>query len=179
VREELPERDGTLVAGREFGEVARHFVIEIQLALVHERHERGGGGDRLGERRGVEDRVEGHRFLGRQQGSETEGLAVDHTVGTTDGHHAAGELALRQRLGDQPVDFGGPGRRGRCGGAVRRRPRVDAVGGVRASGKEQGEHGRQGTQPGWGTKSHQAQPYHPPSSSHVSWCPSCHRPWPA
>jgi len=59
VGQELAQRDRFPAFAGELGEVADQRRVEPELALLDQFHHRGGGGDDLGERGGVEDRVFG------------------------------------------------------------------------------------------------------------------------
>ena len=62
VREQMAERDVRLPVHAEVVEEARHAIVEADLAArARMQHHRRGGGERLGERGDVEDRVLAHR----------------------------------------------------------------------------------------------------------------------
>src|SRR2546425_12239137 len=57
VGEEVPEGDVRLPVHAEVVKEARDAIVDLDLPLLHEQHEGGGGGQRLGERGEVEDGV--------------------------------------------------------------------------------------------------------------------------
>ena len=88
----------------QLGDVGRHPVVEIQMALVAEQQHRGGR-EALGHGGDPEHRVGGRRVLvthrGRSDTTRMDELAVHgHAVG-----HARDRLAADERV-DEPVDLG-------------------------------------------------------------------------
>jgi hypothetical protein len=99
---ELRDDDGVLVLGQVF----RDIVIELQLALVDEHHDRRRR-HRLGHRRDVEDRVLGHRHVPRDA-HLAERLVVEHAVATDDRDYDAGHVAPGDRLLQVAGERGAP-----------------------------------------------------------------------
>ncbi len=98
--------------------------VEPELALVDQDHDGGGGGDRLGERGHVEDRVAGHRLVGRLHPA-AERLGVGDLAVTADQDDRAGDDLVVDGLVDRLTTA----RAGRGRGRARPgRPRAGAGG---------------------------------------------------
>ena len=104
VREEVAEGDVRLPVHAEVVKEARDAIVDLDLPLLHEQHEGGGGGERLGERGEVEDGVRLHRRARGLEAPAAEGGVVEDVARPRDQDHGAGERARGRRLLDLPPD---------------------------------------------------------------------------
>ena len=115
VRHQVAHGDVALAALK-FGQVGGDRIVEAELALLEQLHQRGRGGDYFGERRDVEDGVDGHGLALRNQRAVAVGLAMDDLAVVSDDQHRARNQAVAHGCFDHRVE------RGRCGkGLLRRR----------------------------------------------------------
>ncbi len=96
MHEQLFDRDLALAVGGKFGNVVRHLVLQPQLAPLDEDHHARRRGERLGERRHVEHRVESHRSHVRLNATIPVRPLEHDAASPADGDHAAGHIAVLQ-----------------------------------------------------------------------------------
>ncbi len=75
MRHQVPHRDVAAPALK-LGQVRRHRIVDAQLALLEQQHERGRGGHHFGKRRDVEDGIDGHSLARRNQRAASVRLAM-------------------------------------------------------------------------------------------------------
>ena len=73
---QLPDGDGPLAVGREGRPIFGRGSVQMDLAALHQLHDRGGGGHDLGQGGEIEDGVRLHGLAPGRQGPMAEGLAV-------------------------------------------------------------------------------------------------------
>ena len=92
VRQQLPDGHGPLAVGLEAGNPAAHPVVEPELAALDEPHDGRRGGDNLGQRCTVKDRVGGHRQPLRLDHFSTVCFLINRPA-MLDAKHRTGRLA--------------------------------------------------------------------------------------
>ena len=106
MREQLAHRDRVLTVDGKFRPVFGDGVVELQLPAFDQLHDGGGGGDDLGQRGEIEQRVDRHRLLFRLLEAIAEGFAIGYALVVADDDHRTGHLAgAHLGLGDA-VDCG-------------------------------------------------------------------------
>ena len=96
----MPDGDTELPVRAEVLDESRDPVLGSQLAVAREEHHQRGGGERLGERRQVEDRVRRHRRTLGDEAAAPERLVVEHLAAARDQDHGPWEHAAVDRAGD-------------------------------------------------------------------------------
>ena len=91
VREQVPEGHVGLPVHAEVVKEARYAIVELELPLAQQQHEGGDGGERLGERGEVEDRVGTHRRPFGLEAARAEGGVVEDLPGPADQDDRTGE----------------------------------------------------------------------------------------
>ncbi len=104
--EQLADGDVFLAVLREVRKVGGDGIVQPELSLLNQLHDRGRGGDALGERGDVEDRIDGHGFAGGLERPRAEGLAVDDAAVVADEYDSTGDEAAGDRLLHDRVDRG-------------------------------------------------------------------------
>ena len=104
VREQVLDRHLALAVGREVRPVGRDLLGQPQLALLDQDERRRGSGDRLGERRHVEDGVGRHRHLVRVERAVAVRLAKNDVAAVDDEDDGPGAVAALDRRGRGVVD---------------------------------------------------------------------------
>src|ERR1700730_7542298 len=133
VCQHVAESDVALVMDAEIVEEARDAVAQSQLVLAHQHHHSDGGGERLGQRRKIEDRLHMHwRALGHKRAVGEGALENDIGVAT---HHqrGTGDDAALHGFCESLLDFR-PSQTGRSYAATAgsRKPSVRAAVSTRA-----------------------------------------------
>ena len=82
------------MATLKLGDVLGDPVVQPELALLEQLHQRRGGGDHLGEGGAVEDGIHRHGFRLRDQRALPVGLAVDDLAVVPDQQNGAGQAVL-------------------------------------------------------------------------------------
>ena len=80
VRQQLGDSDPFGHFASERGEMPGDWIVQLQLAVFDEQHDRQSGGDRFRQGREVEDRVLGHQRMLGHGGTFAERLAIDDLV---------------------------------------------------------------------------------------------------
>ena len=106
VEQELLDGHRLLAPDGERRPVFCHRVARFQLPLLDQEHDRGRRGDRLGQRRQVEDRVRGHWCLLGLHRPLAVRLAENNRVVADDQHHRTGTVAPLDRRRHRLVNPG-------------------------------------------------------------------------
>ena len=96
--QQLLDGDRFLAVALEAGQVIRHAVSQPKGAILDERHHGRGGCHHLGERRQVEQRIDGHRLARRANRPQAERFPVDGPAPVGHQHDGAGKIARQDRL---------------------------------------------------------------------------------
>ena len=123
VRHQVADGD-VAVAALELRNVLGDLVVQPELALFEQLHQRRRGGHDLGERGAVEDRIDGHRFELRNDRPVAVGLAVNHLSVVPDDQDRARQPSLLDGVVYGRIE-GGAGRKGlraHCGHSEGRAP---------------------------------------------------------
>ena len=86
------------------GRYAATGSFEPDASLIEQLHHRGCGGNHLGQRGQIEDRIRGHGFVRRFERPGPEGPAIDHRAIVADDHDAARHAAFSHGRLHQRVD---------------------------------------------------------------------------
>ncbi len=104
MRQQLPDCDVLFSVLREIRQVLGHRIVQPNLALFDQLHDRSRRGDHLRERSHIEYGVDRHRLAFRFQCTISVRLAIDHLAVVTNQQHRARNISLRNRLIDNRVD---------------------------------------------------------------------------
>ena len=99
MRQKIAQSDVALSA-LEFGNVVGDFIVQAELALLEELHQRRRGSHHLGERSAVEDGIYGHILRPRHQRALAVRLAINHLAIMAHNQHGARKTARFNRLVD-------------------------------------------------------------------------------
>src|ERR1700682_2630630 len=102
MREQIANRDVALAA-LELRNVVGDLVVQAELALLEELHQRRRGSDYLGQRREVEDGVDSHRLGSGNQRTLAVSFAMYDLAVMADQKHRARKPALLDRQVDGVV----------------------------------------------------------------------------
>ena len=103
------EADGDVAfAALVVGEVGGDLIVEPDASLFDELHDRRSGGDDFGERGGVEDGVDGHRFDGGDEGLGAVDAAMDDLALVPDEADGTGHFAGGDGIVDHALEVGRP-----------------------------------------------------------------------
>ena len=124
MREQVAQRDVAL-ASLELGDVVGDLVVQPELALLEELHQRRRGGNDFREGGAVEDGIESHGLRLRNQRPLPVGLAVDDLAVVPDHQNGAGQAVLCDGLVDRFIQRrrAGEGLCGERSGSQRGAPR--------------------------------------------------------
>ena len=106
VGEQLANGDVLLAVGGEVGKVLGDGIVGTEFALLVELHDGGRGHEGLGERRHVEDGVEGHGLLRGFKRARTVAMAIDDLAVVANDENRAGDLMFFDGCIEETV-FGG------------------------------------------------------------------------
>ena len=106
VGHEPPDRDLVELLAAELLQVLAEGRVELDRALLDERHHRDRRADRFGEGGDVEDRVDGHGGGLRQEPARPVRALEQNVVAAADQNHDAGDLAAGDGVGGALVDSG-------------------------------------------------------------------------
>ena len=124
MREQVAQRD-VAFASLELGDVVGDLVVQPELALLEELHQRRRGGNDFREGGAVEDGIESHGLRLRNQRPLPVGLAVDDLAVVPDHQNGAGQAVLCDGLVDRFIQRrrAGEGLCGERSGSQRGAPR--------------------------------------------------------
>ncbi len=111
---QLAHRDLILAIAGKLRQVGRDRIVKLDAPGFDQLHHRRGGGNALGQRGKIEDRIHGHRLpvgygvlLGSCfQGSIPKGLSIDDATVVLHQYHRSGDGAFRNGLLHDGVDVG-------------------------------------------------------------------------
>ena len=128
VRQELADGDVALAVGGEGRPVGGSRPVEIDLAALHQLHDRHRRRHHLGERGGVVDRVDRGGLHRGHHGAVAVGLAHDDAIADAQHDHGAGHVSGGNLVAHDGADgvggLAGRSGQGRRGGGRRRRRRA-------------------------------------------------------
>src|SRR5262249_38063376 len=101
---QLSNRDVVFAVGAELGDVARDRVFQAELARLHQMQHAGRGGHHFGERRQIEQRVDGHGLPARRQRAIAERFLVDDAPVVPHSQNSTGYAVIIDLLLDQTID---------------------------------------------------------------------------
>ena len=106
VGHQLPDGDGLLAVGREGRPIGGRGLVQMDLAALHQLHDRGGGGHDLGQGGEIEDGVRLHGLDPGRQGALAESLAVHGLAVVAHQDDGPGDVTGGDLLAGHLIDLG-------------------------------------------------------------------------
>jgi hypothetical protein len=106
VRQEMANRDAALAIPIESRHQRRHWIVEPEPARFDQLHYRGRRGHHLGQRREIEDRIDGHRLDRGNDGAPAVRFLEQNAIAATHQHHGSRRRTGLHGVVHHPIDSG-------------------------------------------------------------------------